>query len=66
MGGNHRPKHLELIGIINKSLLLHLVGCILFISMMHGQANIKVSLASLEPNTHFISYLILAIIPQVF
>ena len=24
---NHRPKHVELIGIINKLLLLHLVGC---------------------------------------
>ena len=26
-GRNHRPKHVELIGIINKPLLLHLVGC---------------------------------------
>ena len=25
-GWNHRPKHVELIGIINKPLLLHLVG----------------------------------------
>ena len=25
-GRDHRPKHVELIGIINKSLLLHLVG----------------------------------------
>jgi hypothetical protein len=25
-GRNQRPKHVELIGIINKSLLLHLVG----------------------------------------
>ena len=25
---NHRPKHVELIGIINKPLLLHLVGCL--------------------------------------
>ena len=54
------PKHVQLIGIINKPLLLHQVGClyylyqwctvnivasswlsILFISMMHGQANIN-------------------------
>ena len=28
-GRNHRPKHVELIGIINKPLLLHLVGCLL-------------------------------------
>jgi hypothetical protein len=35
---NHRPKHVELIGIINKPLLLHLVGCLYyFVSMMHGQ-----------------------------
>ena len=26
-GRNHRPKHVELLGIINKSLLLNLVGC---------------------------------------
>jgi len=26
--GNHRPKHVELIGIINKPLLLHLVDCL--------------------------------------
>jgi hypothetical protein len=25
---NHRPKHVELIKIINKPLLLHLVGCL--------------------------------------
>ena len=25
-GRNHRPKHFELIGIINKPLLLHIVG----------------------------------------
>ena len=27
-GRNHRPKHDELIGIINKPLLLHLVCCL--------------------------------------
>ena len=27
-GRNQRPKHVELIGIINKPLLLHLVGCL--------------------------------------
>jgi len=30
-GRNYRPKHVELIGIINKLLLLHLVGCIYII-----------------------------------
>ena len=38
-GQNNCPKHVELTGIINKPLLLHLLS-ILFISMMHGQANI--------------------------
>ena len=33
-GQNNCPKHVELTGIINKSLLLHLVGCLLFISMI--------------------------------
>jgi len=27
-GRNYRPKHVELIEIINKLLLLHLVGCL--------------------------------------
>jgi hypothetical protein len=30
-GQNHRPKHVELIGIINKPLLLHLVGCLYYL-----------------------------------
>jgi hypothetical protein len=42
-GQNNCLKHVELIGIICTPLLLHLVGCLyyLFISMMHGQADIK-------------------------
>jgi hypothetical protein len=32
VGRNYRPKHVELIGIINKSLLLHLVGCIYYLN----------------------------------
>ena len=41
-GQNNCPKHVELTGITNKPLLLHLVGCLYrFISMMHGHANIK-------------------------
>ena len=30
-GQNNCPKHVELTGIINKPLLLHLVGCLLFV-----------------------------------
>ena len=29
-GRNHRPKHVELNGIVNKPLLLHLVGCLYY------------------------------------
>ena len=29
-GRNYRPKHVELIGIINKPLFLHLVGCLYY------------------------------------
>ena len=30
-GRYHRPKHVELIGIIKKPLLLHLVGCLYYL-----------------------------------
>jgi hypothetical protein len=30
-GQNNFPKHLELTGIINKPLLLHLVGCLYYL-----------------------------------
>jgi hypothetical protein len=41
-GQNNFPKHVELTGIINKPLLLLSSWLsILFISMMHGQANIR-------------------------
>jgi len=30
-GRNHRPQHVELIGIINKRLLLHLLGCLYYL-----------------------------------
>jgi len=30
-GRNHRSKHVELIGIINKPLLLHVVGCLYYL-----------------------------------
>ena len=44
-GRDQGPKHVELIGIINKLLLSVIVASswlsILFVSMMHGQANIN-------------------------
>ena len=33
-GRDHRPKHIELIGIINKPLLLHLVGCLYYLNYL--------------------------------
>jgi len=30
-GRDQRPKHVELIGFINKPLLLHLVGCLYYL-----------------------------------
>ena len=30
-GQNNRPKHVEMTGIINKPLLLHLVGCLYYL-----------------------------------
>ena len=36
-GRNYRPKHVELIGIINKPLLLHLVGYIIVLSEFNGK-----------------------------
>ena len=43
-GSDHRPKHVELIGIINKPLLLHLVG--VYITYVNGgrSKNINISL----------------------
>ena len=32
-GRDHRPKKVELIGINNKPLLLHLAGCLLYIAL---------------------------------
>ena len=44
-GRDHRPKHVELIGIVNKPLLLHLVGFTSFMEMMHSQTNVKFDLS---------------------
>ena len=38
----HRPKHVELNGIINRPLLLHLVGVYIVYVNDAGQTNIKV------------------------
>ena len=40
-GRNYRSKHVELTGIINKPLLLHLVGVYIIVLVTDGQANIN-------------------------
>jgi hypothetical protein len=49
-GQNNCPKHVELIGIINKQLLLHLIclSSLLSISMMYGQTNIKLEYGGIQ------------------
>jgi len=39
-GRDQRPKHVELIGIINKPLLLHLIGCIYYLQLITIEHNI--------------------------
>ena len=34
-GQNNCPKHVELSGIFNKPLLLHLVGCLYYLYLFH-------------------------------
>ena len=43
-GRNHPPKHVELIGINNKPLLLHLVGCLHYLFF-------SATFSHLEPNS---------------
>jgi hypothetical protein len=46
-GRNYRPKHVELIGIINKSVSLHLLGFLLnHVIMLNTSYRIKDSLVS--------------------
>jgi hypothetical protein len=40
-GQNNCPKHVELIGIINKQLLLHLVGCLIYYLQKKQSCNIQ-------------------------
>ena len=41
-GRNYRPKPVELIGIINKLLLLHLVGCLYYCLLDLINSNVSV------------------------
>ena len=43
-GRNSRPNHVELIGIINKLLLLHLVGCLYYLYQWLSKHQIYISL----------------------
>ena len=48
-GGDHRPKHVELILIINKLLLLHLVGCLYYLSCLSVCLSVCISVFSISP-----------------
>ena len=47
-GRNYRPKHVGLIGIINKPLLLYLVGCLYYCISDARSYNIKLVSLSLN------------------
>ena len=49
-GRNHRPKHVQLIGFINKPLLLHLVGCLYYLSHLSIAIVWKYQLSDLRTN----------------
>jgi len=54
---NYRLKHVELIGIINKPLLLHLVGCLYYLyklCMVKQTPNIKIYLLFITKNMVFL------------
>ena len=51
-GRYHRPKHVELIGIINKLLLLHLVGCLYYLQTSEFGANAASPLPPTHIHTH--------------
>ena len=62
-GQNNCPKHVLLIGIINKQLVLHLVGCLHYLyqyttlktprSFVIKMRNISVEICKAIQNTHF-------------
>ena len=74
-GRNYRPKLVELIGIINKPLFLHLFGCLYYCISDAGHTNIKI-LPVLEflllihykmlENTIIVTIDILFIVPQTY
>jgi hypothetical protein len=47
-GQNNCPKHVELIGIINKQLLLHLVGCLLYYLYQISSPNLQFISTAME------------------
>ena len=56
-GRNYRPKHVELIGIINKTLLLHLVGCLYY--CISDAPSYK------HQNQHFVRFLV-CLVPATY
>ena len=54
-GQNNCPKHVELTGIINKPLLLHLVGCLYYISLYFLRLAKQSQLIPLQNVVYFIT-----------
>jgi hypothetical protein len=52
-GQNGCPKHVELIGVINKLLLLHLVGYVLLLLLSRIYVHTNVNKAYTQSNTFF-------------
>ena len=50
-GRDHRPKHVELIGIINKPLLLHLVGCLYYVDKLVPRSQVLQSVPLMKTIT---------------
>ena len=61
-GRNHRPKQVQLIGIINKLLLLHLVGCVCYLQNLKSALSHihevwpEIPLSSLRADTVIVSF----------
>jgi len=52
-GQNDCPKHVELTGIINKPLLLHLVGCLYYLFLVVGTVSKYATLPTFQRNKLF-------------
>ena len=52
-GQNNCPKHVEMIGIINKPLLLHLVGCLYYLLQKWYEKQTFILIALVQALVHY-------------